>query len=235
MTKNTLSLQPTMSSNLENAKSGNNIGEQWPLHEIPRNRILYKLYYYLLSKSGFDHLYRHSYISDYAWTKKDASERIGCTPRTINNNLKTLIEKGIIERDDARKAYIFTHPIHSAYISYDILGAMLDLDGTIDSVMAIRILSVINYAYYHGVPKFCVNDIKSALGSPKFDGEFIRVCLAWWQSLGILEYTQKRVSHGYCSYIVFEITKLDTESPISQLGGGLLTEEYEELFNRIQF
>ena len=109
MNKEILNLRPVATSNLIDAMGNNSLANEWPLYTIPRNRIAYKLYYYMLSKSAQDHQTGCAFISDRYWTKKEAAEVIGCTPRSITNNLETLKETGLLQRDDIRKAYIFPH------------------------------------------------------------------------------------------------------------------------------
>lgn len=197
----------------------------WPLSTIPRNRIAYKLYYYLLAMSAYDPTTKLAYISDRKWKKKEAAEKLKCDPRTITNNLKALEEKGLIRRD-ARKAYVFDCPPFNASVPKQIISLLLNLDGTIDSVLAIRVLSVIQYAVQHKLEKFTITDIKWALRNYDVSGEFIRLCLGWWQSIGLLELESKTEYSGqYGYYTLYTIHQFNWN--IATPADGPLTEDFK--------
>ena len=124
-----LNLRPVATSDLSHVASGVSLASEWPLYTIPKNRIAYKLYYYLLSISAFDQTGRHAYVSDRFWTKTKAAEEIGCTPRSITNNINTLVSLGVLERDDVRKAYVLPTPHQAAQINYNTIKTFLSLDG----------------------------------------------------------------------------------------------------------
>lgn len=233
MDKTKLDLRPVMASNLEDAMDRKeSINSQWAMSGLNKNRIAYKLYYYMLSLSAYDHETHNAYLSDRKWTKKKASEKIKCDPRSITNNLNSLMELGVIIRDNRRKAFIFPNPNYEAFINYNTLGVLLDLDGLIDSVEATRILSVISYAYYNNVRTFCGADIKYAIGRPNLNVEFIRILMSWWHSLGIIEYSEKIVNKGFCNYTEYEITYLNTARAITLDENGRISTQYEQLFEQ---
>ena len=140
---NTYDLRPVATSNLANTTTGHSLANEWPLYSIPKNRIAYQLYYYLLSLSAKDHYTNRAYISDKYWVKKKAAEDIQCSPRSITNNLTTLENVGLIQRDETRKAYVFPEHTYEALISHNTIKLFLSLEGQIDSVEALRIFSII--------------------------------------------------------------------------------------------
>lgn len=229
-------LRPALTSNLVDAiVTNDSIGEQWPLFAIPKNKLAYKLYYYMLSKSAYDHRQKHAFISDRMWVKKEAAQALHCDPRSISNNLKTLLEKKILERDDLRKAYIFTRQSYEAPINYELVSSILDLDGLLDSVEALRVLSVITYAYNHQITAFCATDIKYALGKPEFNADFIRILLVWWRSLGIIDYSEHRINKGFCTHVKYQLHYVNTAREIEKTDDGILSPEFKELFSQVKF
>ena len=205
-----------MAARVDDAR--NDTRNPWPLSTIPRNRIAYKLYYYLLAKSAYDHKEEHAYISDRFWKKKDAAEDIGCDPRSITNNLKTLEDKGLIYRDQ-RKAYVFTCPLFNASVPKQIIGTILALDGQLDAVLAIRVLSILQLAAQHNLEKFTITDIKWALRNYDVSGEFIRLCLGWWQSINLLELqTETKYTKQYGYYTTYTIKQFNWDLPTTTDG-----------------
>lgn len=204
----------------------------WPLSSIPRNRIAYKLYYFLLSESAQDHLTKRAYVSDRYWKKKDAAKLFDCDPRSITNNLKTLQSKGIITRDESRRAYIFNEPPLSANIPKQVIKTLLDLDGTIDAVLAIRILSVVCFAAQHKMVKFTTTDIKWALRNYDINGDFIRLCLSWWESIKLLDLEVKpEYNEKYGHYNVYTVKQINWDAP--QLNDGPLSNDFKNQFASI--
>ena len=226
-------LRPVATSNLSDSFGGNSLASQWPLYSIPKNRFVYKLYFYLLSLSAFDHSQLHAYISDRFWQKKTAAEAIGCTPRTVTNNLATLERVGLLYRDDIHKAYVFNSPLYQANIPHQIIKLVLSLDGQLDAIEALRIFSIIQYAHTRNVNSFCVTDIKMALGNPNANGDFIRLCLGWWESIGLIQYTTTSVGNGYCVYTKYTIKKIFFEPSNIDENDGPLTPDFQELFKSV--
>lgn len=64
-------------------------------------------------------------------------------------------------------------------------------------------------------------------------GELIRVLLAWWDSLGILKYSTKVKTRGYCNYFEYTITSMNTARPLFLDDDGQLSEEYKNLFKNV--
>lgn len=227
---NTLKLRPVATSNLNDALNNSNLAAQWPLYKIPKNRIAYQLYYYLISISAYDHVSHSAYVSDRYIVKKDIAEKLKCDPRSISNNFKTLEKSNIIRHDDKRHGWIFLDNMFYASISYDIIREILDLDGLLDAVEALRILSIIAYAFFHDIRKFSVTDIKYALGRPQANGEFIRICLSWWKSIGLIDYSESIVNRGYCNYILYTLNFVNTRQDLPHFEDGPLSAEYQQLF-----
>lgn len=219
-----------MAANVEDPRSSTT--NPWPLHDVPRSRIAYKLYYYLLSISGRDHETGWAYISDKYWKKCDAAKILDCDPRSITNNLKTLVQKGLLTRDENRKAYIFNDPNINASIPCQVLAMLLKLDGEIDAVTAIRILSIVQYAAQHRFPSFTITDIKWALRNNNISGDFIRLCLGWWQSIGLLKVTVTTEYSGEYGYYSL-YTKFSFDWKIAEMADGPLSEEFKKQFANV--
>lgn len=204
--------------NIYSAVPDYNTVSKWPLSDVPRNRICYKLYYYLLGKSARDwnnqvsygnpELKGHSYVSDRYWHKQEAAGALNCTPRTITNNLNTLVAKGVLHRDTIRKGYIFTNPDTAASIPFWAVSKILDLDKSLDSVRALQILSILVTACQHQIPAFTITDIKAALpGGEHVDSNFIKICIAGFTELKILE-VETAIHHDlrYGTYTSYKVT-----------------------------
>lgn len=69
MDKDKLNLRPVATVNLENAFSRVSLALEWPLAKLTKNRIAYKLYYYLISLSAYGHSTGRPFISDRKWSK----------------------------------------------------------------------------------------------------------------------------------------------------------------------
>lgn len=95
--ENTYDLRNVPSSHIDD-KDGKT---KWPLYQLKNNTNAYKLYYYLLSKSAIDHNTQSYYVSKgRGFKQQDAAETIGCSVRTISNNLAKLNEYQLITEDN---------------------------------------------------------------------------------------------------------------------------------------
>ena len=221
--------RPVATVDISQVINHNSLANQWPLYGIPKNRIAYKLYYHILSLSAIDHLTNQAYLSDKYWTKKAAAQVLGCDPRTINSNLTKLSELGILERDDTRKGYIVVTPKYFTHMDYEVIARMLSMDDTMDAISLIQIYSIIVFAVEHNCPQFTITDIKCALGKKDINGDFVRACIAWYQEVGLIRYTTAQINHGYSTYTLYNISKVNLSVTEDDFEGPN-TEQFKAIF-----
>ncbi len=214
---------------------------QWNLTTIKENTIAYKLYYYLLTKSAIDwgqskNGYNPVYFltnSKKYWTKKEAAAELGCDPRSITNNLKRLEEVGLIKLVDGGKRYVFLKPSYWTPLHWNILKFFMALGDNANWVIMIRFYSVLAYAFENNVDSFTTTDIVKTLGISNNSHVFLRMCLTWWESLGLITYRIRTIRDRiFGEYPLYTIMRIETRSnnTIDDMlaCGGPITESWQQ-------
>lgn len=199
--------------NIPSANLSDKDKTQWNLYGVRASKNGYYLYYYLLTLSAMDWSTKTYYISDKYWTKKEAATQIGCDPRTITNNLKLLCNKGLLKRDDARKAYQFSKLEYWVPIHWDILKLFMKLGDEINWITMLRTYSVLGYAYQHNCQSFTVTDIISTLGVRPSSADFIRLILDWFLVRGLINFEREVISDPrYGNYYRYKLYSVELNS-----------------------
>lgn len=228
-------------ANLEDKDS-----RQWALSNIKESTVAYKLYYYMLTKSAVDwnpdknggyHPYYYLTDNKKYWTKKEAAAELECDPRSITNNINRLINNGLIEYDKERKRYRFVSLSYWTPLHWDILKSFMMLGKNANWVIMIRFYSVLAYAFERNIKSFTTTDIIKTLGIGNNNSPFLRMCLQWWQQLGMISVSSKIIrSINFGDYSLYTIDRIETRpnSKVSEmlLSDGPLTESWLKLQTR---
>lgn len=206
--------------NVPAADIGNAIS--WPLstRRGKDNTTAYKLYFYLLSRSAINWGNRslgekpYYYITDnhHYWKRSEAAKSLGCTPRTITNNLNRLMEEGLITQ--VTGGFRFDELQCWAPVHWDIMKCFMNLGDFANWEMMIRFYSVLIYAASHGVVEFTLSDIVKTFGlrGIREERNFLKMCLHWWQHLGLLSFsTEKRQHPQLGEYTVYIIRRIENK------------------------
>lgn len=199
--------------NIPSASLRDKDSRQWALNGIRASKNCYHLYFYLLSKSAVD--WKHEdkpyyYICDSYWKKKDAAEDIGCDPRTITNNLKTLCENNLLIRLDTKKAYRFSPLDYWAPLHWDIIALFMKLGDDVNWITMLRLYVILGYAQIHHCDSFTINDLITTLGIRNSSGAFLRMTLDWFQAQGFIKFTKKEIQDiRYGTYYRYTLTDIE--------------------------
>ncbi len=216
---------------------------QWHLSNVKENTIAYKLYYYMLTKSAVNwnpdkngNYHPYYFLTDNKkyWTKKEAAAELNCDPRSITNNINKLKESGLITYDEKKKGFVFATLTYWTPLHWDILKFFMALGKEANWVTMIRFYSVLAYAFERDVNTFTITDIIKTLGISNNAGAFLRMCLTWWQKLGMIEISSK-IIHNITlgDYPLYTLNRIETRpnSEVSKmlLSDGPVTESWQKL------
>lgn len=185
---------------------------KWTLSRIRQSSNGYKLYYWLMANSCWNCGERHYYIYDKEWKKIDVATSLGCTVKTITNNLKLLEQNNLIARAPNQEAYLIYYPL-DAYCKLDknIIKLFMSFGDKIDWGLMIRLYSLLLYGTHKSVNKFTASVLLNALG---IDGSpanrlFVHSCIGFWESIGLMRatrmYDKNKFGEEYVYYLVDRI------------------------------
>lgn len=221
---NTYDLRNVPSSDIQD-KNGK---EQWPLYKLKNNTNAYKLYYYLLSISAIDNNTHRYYVTkSRRFKQQEAADVIGCSARTIANNLNKLKEYNLISEDNS---YVYITPIpYLVSLDYKLLNLFISLGDNANWAKMIRIYSVLAYAWDLDVREFTRADIIHTLGLDDHDGPFIRMCLDWWRALDLIDYdVETKHSNLFGNYDYYVMRRLEKFNRKLNNTDGELTKKWTE-------
>ena len=221
----------------------------WPLSSKrgKDNSNAYKLYFYLLSRSAVSWGRKdlgektYYYITDNQkyWKKSEAAKTLGCTARTISNNLARLVEEGLLIKTTT--GYQFADLRCWVPVHWDIMKCFMGLGESVNWETMIRFYAILLYAKTQGVEEFTLTDIYKTLhvNGNEENLFFFKMCLQWWSQLGLISYETKQVSLGqlgkYTLYILLSIRNTPTKAAIElveDLEGGPTTEMWTRMIEQ---
>lgn len=211
---NQYDLRKTPAADLTKADS-----KQWPFkNNKPSNT--YKLYFYMLSRSVVEwHPINggapYYYLQDSRkyFTRTDAAKEIGCTTRTINTCLDKLIEMGLMRYDKKWQSFIFDELEYWTPIDWKILKLFMILGADASWDIMIRFYSVLLYAQARGVTSFTMTNIIQTLGIRNDNAPFLKMCLDWWQAIGLIDYRCQKVCHPcFGEYFIYTVQRLEYQA-----------------------
>ena len=202
--------------NVPSASVADRDSRQWNLSDIRASKNCYHLYFYLLSKSAIDWRSEskpYYYISDRYWKKTEAAQAIGCDPRTVSNNLKTLCDKGLIFRIEDMDAYRFAPLAYWVPLHWDIISLFMKLGDDVNWITMLRLYAVLGYALQHDCRKFTITDLIETLGIRNSSSTFLRIILEWFQTMGLVKFSREEIHDiRYGTYYRYTLTDVELNS-----------------------
>lgn len=217
MTDNTFDIRNIPSSKIIKSTKNEWESTYWELPIDNRSSATAnKLYFYMLSKSAINWNRRNGknipqyFLTDSKtyWSRAEAAKALGCTTKTIQNNLGILLASKMIIKTG--KIFMFKPLNCFSPVSTELLCGFMKLEGAVDWVLLLRCYSVLLFAHNEGCNEFTITDLVQTLRIGHSNGKLLALFLNTWEGLGLLELERKKVHHiQFGDYILYSIKRIE--------------------------